>query len=65
MASFLVRAFSLRPGPPAGFTDVETTNVHYDNVNALADSGVTVGCAAQRFCPQRGGWLSIGAKSDS
>ena len=53
MASFLVRAFGLPPGPSAGFTDVEATNVHYGNINALADLGVTAGCADSRFCPQR------------
>ena len=53
MASFLVRAFDLSTGPPAGFTDVNADSVHYANINALAESGVTQGCATDEFCPRR------------
>ena len=53
MASFLVRAFDLSTGPPAAFTDVNADSVHYVNINALASSGVTKGCADDEFCPRR------------
>ena len=54
MATFLVRAFDLPPGPVAGFSDVAATNVHAANINALAQAGITSGCATQpaRYCPQ-------------
>ena len=44
MASFLARAFSLPPGPPAGFADVDPQGVHSANIDALATAGITVGC---------------------
>ena len=55
MASFLVRAFGLAPGPDAGFEDVAQSNTHYANINALAASKVTTGCHQEplRFCPSR------------
>ena len=43
----------LSTGPPAGFTDVNADSVHYANINALAESGVTQGCATDEFCPRR------------
>ncbi len=53
MASFLVRAFDLPAAPPAGFADVERGNVHAADINALAASGVTVGCKTTplSYCP--------------
>ena len=55
MAAFLVRAFGLPPGPPAGFTDVATDNVFATHIDALAAAGVTAGCATQpdRYCPNK------------
>ena len=52
MATFLTRAFDLAPGPSAGFVDV-AGGPHQPGINALAASGVTVGCATNplRFCP--------------
>jgi len=53
MASFLVRAFDLGVGPPAGFADVRPGGTHAANIDALAASGVTQGCAETMFCPRR------------
>lgn len=54
MASFLVRAFSLPPASPAGFADVGS-GVHTADINALAASGITVGCGTEplSYCPAR------------
>ena len=54
MATFLVRAFGLRPGLPAGFTDIEG-NVHAGSIDALAAVGAAVGCGDDpaRFCPDQ------------
>ena len=54
MATFLVRAFDLPSGPPAGFGDVEG-GVHATHIDALAVSGITSGCNTQPFlyCPRR------------
>ena len=51
MASFLVRAFDLDPTANDHFTDDEG-NVHEADINALAESGITGGCTATKFCPQ-------------
>ena len=55
MASFLVRAFALEPGPPAGFADLDEGDVHRANIDALAAVGVTEGCGADppSYCPHR------------
>ena len=50
MASFLSRALDLAPSPTDFFTDDEAS-AHENDVNRLAASGVTGGCAANRFCP--------------
>ncbi len=50
MAVFLARAFDLIPGPHPGFTDVEPDNWYYDEVIALARSGITQGCGLDSFC---------------
>ena len=54
MASFLVRAFDLAGGPPAGYVDT-TDNPHAVNIDALTSAGVTHGCATNpaRFCPHQ------------
>ena len=52
MASFLTRAFALEPADSAGFADT-AGNPHEEDINALAASGITVGCgvAPARYCP--------------
>ena len=55
MATFLVRAFEPETAvAPAGFVDT-ARNVHAGHIDALADSGITVGCASEpaRYCPDR------------
>jgi hypothetical protein len=50
MASFLVRALDLAPSAVDRFTDDEAS-FHESDINALAASGITGGCATGRFCP--------------
>jgi hypothetical protein len=50
MASFLVRALGLPSSGTDRFTD-DGSSVHQADINALAASGITGGCAANRFCP--------------
>ena len=54
MASFLVRAFGLRPAPSAGFEDT-SESVHAANIDALFAAGVTVGCRSNplEYCSRR------------
>ena len=53
MASFLVRAFNLAPADSAGFVDVASGGAHSANIDTLAASGITEGCATGplRYCP--------------
>ncbi|MFO7899627.1 MAG: N-acetylmuramoyl-L-alanine amidase [Planctomycetota bacterium] len=51
MASFLSRALDLPDGEPGGFTDVWSGSTHAHDIDALAASGITRGCAPERFCP--------------
>jgi hypothetical protein len=53
MASILVRALDL-PEATEGdrFDDVEGTT-HEDNINALAEAGITQGCSETSFCPSQ------------
>ncbi|MCY4422412.1 MAG: S-layer homology domain-containing protein [Acidimicrobiaceae bacterium] len=55
MASFLARAFDLEAAEPAGFADLDPDSSHNANIDALAASGITAGCADDplRYCPQR------------
>ena len=54
MAVFLTRAFDLGPGPDPGFSDVAADAWYYDQVAALAASGITAGCGdGTTFCPRR------------
>ena len=54
MAVFLTRAFSLAPGPDPGFTDVPADAWYFDQLTALAASGITKGCDdGTVFCPGR------------
>ena len=50
MASFLVRAYHLPASSTDPFTDDEG-NQHENQINALAASDITGGCAANRYCP--------------
>jgi hypothetical protein len=34
------------------FTDVPDTNVHHDNISAIAEAGVTLGCTPTEYCPE-------------
>ncbi|MFP5331830.1 MAG: hypothetical protein ACLGHX_05690 [Acidimicrobiia bacterium] len=49
MASFLTRAFALTPAA-SPFTDT-AGSVHEADVGAIAAAGITLGCAANRYCP--------------
>ena len=55
MAVFLTRAFSLAPGHDPGFLDVAADAWYFDQVAALAASGITRGCVDDppKFCPSR------------
>ena len=33
------------------FGDVPTTNIFHDDINAIADAGVTTGCGGGNYCP--------------
>ncbi len=51
MASFLARAFALTPEPSPFFDTAG--NVHETNIGAIAAAGVTLGCSASQYCPER------------
>lgn len=53
MASFLVRMFNLPSTTQDYFTDDEA-NIHEGSINRLAASGITGGCAANKYCPKAG-----------
>ncbi len=53
MASFLARALGLTPSGTNWFTDDDGLS-HEPNINALADSGITLGCGNDMFCPDAG-----------
>ena len=50
MATFLVRGYGLAPSSNNLFSD--TSGTHVDNINALAASGITLGCETGLFCPK-------------
>ena len=50
MASFLVRALGLSGSAPDAFGDDDGLT-HENNINLIAEAGVTSGCAPNRFCP--------------
>jgi hypothetical protein len=52
MAQFLVRAFNYPPTATDYFTD-DNGIVGESSINALAEAGVTGGCAPMLFCPTR------------
>ena len=53
MASLVARAFDLPSGTPSTFIDVDRQSVHADDIDALAATGITIGCNVDgnRFCP--------------
>lgn len=51
MASFLTRAFSL-PSSNTNYFGDDGTSIHENDINALAASGITGGCASGRYCPR-------------
>ena len=53
MAAFLSRAFNLLDAANPGFDDVPDGAWYASDVAKLAASGITVGCEANRFCPDR------------
>jgi spore germination protein YaaH len=50
MASFLSRALALPAATDDAFTDDEGS-IHEENINRIAEAGITVGCSATTFCP--------------
>lgn len=50
MASFLVRALHLAPTSTDYFDD-DASSGHENQINALARSGITGGCATRKYCP--------------
>ena len=53
MATMLANALDLDPVSRDRFGDVGTGNVHRGAINAIADEGITLGCATGRFCPDQ------------
>jgi subtilisin family serine protease len=51
MASFIARGFKLPSTTRDYFTD-DSTSAHQGDINRLAASGITGGCAPGRFCPK-------------
>jgi hypothetical protein len=49
MATFLARALELDPVAGTRFSDVSGT--HAQNINAIADAGITAGCDTGLYCP--------------
>ena len=50
MASFLVRAIGL-PATSTDYFDDDGGSVHQGDINAVAEAGIALGCAARQFCP--------------
>ena len=65
-ASMLVRALGLAPSTVDYFAD-DAGSTHEADINALAEAGITNGCAASTFCPlqvlQRGQMASLIARA--
>ena len=53
MANLLTRAFDLPSGTPSTFIDVNRQSAQADDIDALAATGITIGCNVDgnRFCP--------------
>jgi hypothetical protein len=52
MASFLARAMKLPAASRDYFTD-DNNSPHQGDINRVAEAGITAGCTATRFCPDR------------
>ncbi|MGI8998961.1 MAG: S-layer homology domain-containing protein, partial [Candidatus Limnocylindria bacterium] len=50
MASFLARGFNL-PGSTFDYFTDDDSSIHEGDINRLARSGITGGCATRQFCP--------------
>jgi carboxypeptidase T len=50
MASFLSRALAL-PAPSRDWFTDDGGSAHEDDINRVADAGVTLGCGGTRYCP--------------
>ncbi len=50
MAAFLARAQDLSPSGADHFID-DDNSIFEDNINAVADAGITNGCTADMYCP--------------
>jgi hypothetical protein len=50
MASFLARALSL-PAPSDDYFSDDNDSAHEDNINRIAEAGITTGCGSRSFCP--------------
>ena len=50
MAAFLSRALQL-PAAERDYFDDDDDSVHQDDINRLAQSGITLGCDANSYCP--------------
>jgi S-layer homology domain len=53
LASFMVRARNVPPATRDFFRD-DNNSVHEGAINAMAQAGLTGGCASGRYCPGRG-----------
>ena len=53
MASFLARALNLSEGGDTDWFDDDNGSVHEENINRIATEGITLGCEAGKFCPDR------------
>ena len=52
MATFLARALNLPATDTDHFID-DNNSVHQDNINRLAQTGITLGCATGQYCPDQ------------
>lgn len=52
MAAFLKRAFPI-PASSVDYFDDDAGSTFENDINALADAGITVGCAVRSYCPDR------------
>ena len=53
MGTFLARSAKLMPSSSDPFSDLGRAPLHRANISALADEGITGGCTATAFCPDR------------
>lgn len=53
MASFLARALAL-PAPTADYFSDDESSPHEDDINRLAEAGISLGCGGTKYCPRAG-----------